>query len=424
MVVVGPAIPAAQAAPLRDISFTASVPGEAVALVHATCASCDWGVRGREAVALRLALDGQYSQHLILARGAEEPDYPVLLGPVTAGTHRLTIDVDDRLSRAAPDALGAVAAEVEVLGADDPEYAALARTPILHARPDTIGRCSDLPVLAWYEVLPTPRGRRFKYSFVFTNEDGGTPADRLMATWGRTTDIEYVYAVEVDGAGAVIEEHIQAEHHTEPAFTGRREGGHPLLWVSTTNNMVGESGTTSVRYRPRPERLDLTDRVREVIMDRHPWTWRVMAGELQREDKIAAGAAPGSATIPDVRGFTFVDACTDAATVAMSLGVAVPDGRGGTRWIDSDRGVPGFRIGRAGCVRVAIPTGEAATPVTAVRFHAYATTETPAGVERVHVTRINGVFGLDAHYLPRPVTCGWSGSLEVKVGGSAERACN
>ena len=47
-----------------------------------------------------------------------------------------------------------------------------------------------------------PRGERLRYSVVFSNEDGGTPSDRLMATWGRLTDIEYVYAVERDTDGA------------------------------------------------------------------------------------------------------------------------------------------------------------------------------------------------------------------------------
>ena len=57
----------------------------------------------------------------------------------------------------------------------------------------------------WYEIEPTPRGTRYRYSVIFTNEDGGTPADRLMATWGRTTDIEYLYSVEVDASGAIVD---------------------------------------------------------------------------------------------------------------------------------------------------------------------------------------------------------------------------
>ena len=43
----------------------------------------------------------------------------------------------------------------------------------------------------------------YRYSVIFSNEDGGTQTDRLMATWGRTTDIEFVYGVEVDGSGRI-----------------------------------------------------------------------------------------------------------------------------------------------------------------------------------------------------------------------------
>ena len=73
--------------------------------------------------------------------------------------------------------------------------------PIVYARPNTVGKFTDLPLLMWYEIVPTPRGRQFRYSVIFSNEDGGTQTDRLMATWGRTTDIEFVYGVEVDDAG-------------------------------------------------------------------------------------------------------------------------------------------------------------------------------------------------------------------------------
>ena len=66
------------------------------------------------------------------------------------------------------------------------EYVAQSMAPILHARPNTVGRFTDLPILMWYEVVPTARGQQYRYSVIFTNEDGGTETDRLMATWGRT----------------------------------------------------------------------------------------------------------------------------------------------------------------------------------------------------------------------------------------------
>jgi hypothetical protein len=37
-----------------------------------------------------------------------------------------------------------------------------------------------------------------QYSIIWSNEDGGTNTPQLMARWGRSTDIEWIYRVEVD----------------------------------------------------------------------------------------------------------------------------------------------------------------------------------------------------------------------------------
>src|SRR5688500_2188467 len=111
----------------------------------------------------------------------------------------------------------------------------------------------------WYEIEPTAGGKRYRYSVIFSNEDGGTPGDRLMATWGRTTDIEYVYSVEVGNDGTIRAEDMQGPDHKILPFAGKREGRHPLLWVSTDNNMVLDTGATTVRYAPVPIAVNLTD---------------------------------------------------------------------------------------------------------------------------------------------------------------------
>ena len=154
----------------------------------------------------------------------------------------------------------------------------------------------------WYEVEPTARGTRYRYSVIFTNEDGGTPADRLMATWGRTTDIEYLYSVEVDRAGAILDEDMQGPKHEILPFRGRREARHPLLWVSTENNMVLDSGTTTVRYAPAPVAFPLRDVSREAVMDAHPWLYELAAqgAGARRQDRRgrAAGQRADSRSAP------------------------------------------------------------------------------------------------------------------------------
>ena len=206
----------------------------------------------------------------------------------------------------------------------------------------------------WYEIEPSARGTRYRYSVIFTNEDGGTPADRLMATWGRTTDIEYVYSVELDNKGEILDDDIQGPRHEILPFNGRREGRHPLLWVCTSNNMVLPQGATRVRYAPAPVPFPLRDVSREAVMDAHPWLYEVMARELTREGKIAADPEPGRGTIPDPRRFAIVEACGALEEKALAFAIRV-----GTQWISSDRDRIQYRIVRDGCFRAAIPLPQA-----------------------------------------------------------------
>src|SRR4051812_35555514 len=78
----------------RTLEFNAAAAGEAVATIAAGCARCDWSAAGREAALLEITMDGRYSQHLALTRGAAPSEYAVMLGPVEAGTHRVTIARD------------------------------------------------------------------------------------------------------------------------------------------------------------------------------------------------------------------------------------------------------------------------------------------------------------------------------------------
>ena len=399
-------------------TFDAAAAGEAVATIRAACARCDWGEPGREAAAVRVSLDGRYSQHLLLARGAAPADYRVTLGAVTAGRHTLQIERDAELSaKQAGPASFKVDAVAVLAGARD-DAVAQSMAPFLYARPNTVGRFTDLPILMWYEIVPTPRGRQFRYSVIFTNEDGGTATDRLMATWGRTTDIEFVYGAELDVAGRLVAEEFQGPGHEVPAFRGRHEGTHPLLWVSTDNNMVSESGSTDVRYAPAPERFDLTNVSREIVMDRHAWSYALTGVEMKREGKVADDAAPNSGRIPDLRRYAFVEACGEVGTSALAFALDI---RG--EWIASDRGVPQFRIVRDGCFRAAVPLppGAQARDIRAIRASAHerapADGQPPPRPSPVHLTRINTVFMLDAHYAPGPPLFHWEGAATIAPGG-------
>jgi hypothetical protein len=404
---------------------------EAVATVRAGCERCDWGQPGRESVALTIALDGRYSQHLQLVLGEAPADYHIALGHLSKGLHRLTIDRDPALSAA-----GAGPATIDVtdvrfyIPGRSADYTALSMAPIVYARPNTVGKFTDLPLLMWYEVLPVPRGREFRYSVIFSNEDGGTQTDRLMATWGRTTDIEFIYGVTVDDAGNVLREEFQGPGHEVPAFRGQHEGRHPLLWVSTDNNMVSESGPTAIRYQPMPEKFDLTNQAREAVMDANPWTYAIASVEMRREGKIADDPPPGLNKIADPRRFVFVEACGTVGNAALAVSVGTlnrqsqSQSQSALTWTPSDRGLPQYRIVRDDCFTIAtpLPAGTHAPDIRALRVHAF---ERPAAEGKASVaaaavrfSRINTVFMLDERFLPGPSILHWEGSVAIPVGGA------
>ena len=435
-------------------AFSVDRPSEVLAVIHAGCARCDWGEIDREAVSLRLSVDGTYAQHLVLSRGAAPVDYRVRLGTLGAGRHELRVERDARMSAkaAGPATIDVTAVEALAQGSGD-AFTAQSMAPIVYARPNTVGRFTDLPLLMWYEIEPTPRGRLFRYSVIFSNEDGGTRTDRLMATWGRTTDIEFVYGVEVDAAGGVLAEQFQGPGHEVPPFTGRHEAGHPLLWVSTDNNMVSESGPTRMRYAPEAVKFDLTNVAREVVMDANPWTYAIASVEMRREGKIAADAPPGLNTIDDPRRFVYVEACGEVGNAALALAIgSVASGvrrqpkpvavRGVRRqpdpapvrgvrlqpdlpliWTPSDRGLRQYRIVRDGCFRIAtpLPSGTRASDIRALRVQAFerppADGAAQAAVDPVRLMRINTVFMLDEHFLPGPSILKWEGPVMIRAGG-------
>lgn len=431
--------PARAQAARHEHAFALDTPAEVLASVEAACERCDWGVAGRESKALRLEVDGRYSQHLLLVRGAAAAPYRVSLGALGPGAHRLTLAED--ASWAAPRAGRASVAKVtiEAIAESDPRHALFAHSPIVYARPNTVGRFTDVPLLTWVEEDPRPAGRRLRYSVAFSNEDGGTPAGRLLATWGRLTDLEYALGVELGADGRVLSAEYQGKDHQILPFSGRREGGHALLWDVTDNNMLAEEGATSVRFAPAPIPFDLTGTSREAVMDAEPWTYAVSSAEARREGRVKDRARPGDKEIVDPRRYLYLEACAETRDVGLTFGVGV-SGRSGVRFVDSDGGKGKFLILRSpdhfpnGCFRAAVPLPKGARPdqVRALRFRARTrpTREgepaLPKGSGSARLLRVNKVFVLGDDDQPRPSLFSWTGeltlvpegpALELRIGG-------
>lgn len=432
----GPA--AGREVPVATTAIRLDGPAEVALAITAACRAASGARAGQEGAVVRLTVDGRYSQHLVLSRGVEPAPYRVVLGELEAGPHQVAVSVERACPGGSPGDLAVERIEPTAVPAGAAGYQALAHSPFVHARPGTVERFSDIPLLMWYATEPSPRGTWIRYSVIFSNEDGGTPADRLMATWGRLTDIEYVYGVELDAAGRILAEEYQGPDHKFLPFAGERVGGHPVLYVVTDNNMVSDRGAATERFALAPIPFEIRERSREVVMDAHPWLYRVSAEEAMREGRVETFPLPGGGKVPDPRRFVYVEACAQGenATIAFDAGFA---GEGGAMtWAASDAGGPDFRVTvgsrrqgterPGGCFRAAVAAPAGAGPLLALRWRAYprppAKDEPPPAPDTVHarLTRVTRVFQLDDEYVPGPDLFTSSQALELAIGGTPTEA--
>jgi len=393
-----------------DRWFPLTRAGEVVATISAGCARCDWSAAGREAVLLEVRVDGRYSQHVALTRGGGPvADYPIVLGALPPGEHHFVVSRDAARSAAGAGPVTFSSVTFRLFEPDSPEYPWISHAPILRARPGTVEKFSDFPLVMYAEQnVNGESGSRYalQYTVIFTNEDGGTPTDRLMATWGRTTDIEFIYGL-TDSSPA--REEIQAEGHKWIDFKGPREAAHPIVWVSTMNNMVADHGPDDmIRFAPAPQMVSLAGTSREKVMDENPWMYAVTSAEMEREHRVDPAATPGSGRIVDPRRYVTVEACGEVKDATLAFDIGFRDASGTMRRIGTDTD-PRFRIARGGCFRGGAPLPEGTTidKVMEIGVRAYTRAPRPgeaplpAGAGSVVITDLTKVFMLDERFEPR-----------------------
>jgi len=335
----------------RRAEFSAT-PGM-MAVLSATVADSCPSPPPRRVSVWSIWIDGARSHEILLFPGAGPPRYDSLLGPLGVGRHSVELRPSEFWAPAGCVTLQRV--EVKAVDALAPAFAMYRHAPVLELRADTIGEESDLPLYAYAEPVEGNGGAGWRYTVVFSNEDGGTPTRALLARWGRTTDIEQVYEVTAS-AGGVVREEFQGPDHATRAFTGRRQGEAPVLLVATLNNMVLDRGRSLAAVRPVPELVDLSRATRESTMDRRPWVYRVMANELEAEGRIADDAplddqwprvAPGPASHVYVEARLRLD---------RAVAVAWVTDRAGRRFWSHYGKLP-LAVDRNGWVRSAVALG-------------------------------------------------------------------
>ncbi len=399
---------------LIEKTFKFESEAEAVLKLNASSPGANWAVKGSEAATVTLEIDGKYNQDIILFSGAENFDYRVLPGRLSAGEHQLRVALN--ASQSAPNASKAVinaAAIAPKIQGNSQEPLAFAHAPILYARPDTVGKFSDVPLLMWYEIIKDGSAQTIRYSIIFTNEDGGTQTAALMARWGRVTDIEWICEVKLDEQGKVLSEVFQGTNHRTLPFTGRHEAQHPVYIVASRNNNFSDQlpeTLPALRFALAPVAFDTANNSREVLMDQNPWTYRLMYEEMLREGKIAndsevIGAAGLGIKMLDPRRYLYFDGASINTNSALSFAVKL---KGDAHWYASDLGQSYFRIDRSGWFRstVRLPKISNTNKIEQIVVRCEALPDTQSRKQDFKpeptcaIETINKVFLLDEKFMP------------------------
>lgn len=392
---LGPDAPAATGAERPGLAVRMDTPAEAEVVVHLEVEDRTPLDEPHTVTAATLQIDGKANQEILLLPGSGRDRYEALVGPLPAGRHLLEVRPSDFWP--ADPRLAWKRLDARAVAPGDPDHEVLRLSPRFWLRADTVGETTDLPLLLYVEEEAAGADRRLRYTVVFSNEDGGTPARALLARWGRATDIELAYEAVVAPDGSLAAERFQGTDHDLRPFKGRRAGAHPVLLVATLNNLFLDRGRSGALVSPVPARVRADAGTRESVMDAHPWTYRVMAKELEREGKIAPGrGVKRDQVVDDPRRYVYAEARLrlEGAAVAARAGLADGSAR------SSHGGDPRLAIARDGWVRTAIPLGESEAPLAAVSWECLTRENDPDDARcEIEATR---AFRLDASFRPGP----------------------
>ncbi|HKV43141.1 MAG TPA: hypothetical protein VJT32_00470, partial [bacterium] len=376
-------------------AFVVGSPGEAWASLTLAAPGTSW--RDARVAVVEIEVDDRDRQEVILAGGDEPTEYLRLLGRLAAGSHRLRLRIQPDLT--SPDAAAVTVDRVQTrfVGDEDPAAPVWRHAPVVHYRAVTSpldSLTSDTPLLLFYRTGSDAHGTVIEYHLIFSHEDAGTDLPGLLARWGHTVDIEWVFRVTLDGTGRPVREEVQGpEHRTLRYAGGRALGGHPVLQVATLNGTVTDQVRSCFWGALAPACAQPEGEPREGVLQRFPWIYRVSALEVLRQVPLD-DPSPDSRGPADLRSYVYVQWKRPPGP-ETPLEAAV---RVGGNWYASAWGQPDLAFAgpdaESTAVKVPIGTDEAA--ITGIALRALEPPGAPLAVRLVRA------FLLDDRYGPRP----------------------
>lgn len=396
----------------RVLPVHVRAPGEGVLHLTMSAPGTDWVSSSATSVVVDATVDNGPTQSFVLFAGAQRYTYSGFTGALTRGFHRLALTVRGDLS--APPRTDAFArlqrASLDVVTPRDPGYLAIAHAPVVYGR--SVNAHSDTPLLAYVQQSALAGGAtKLSYTQFWSNEDAGTGVlpFLLWSEFGRTTDIESSIELTLAPDGTVTNatyqtcaqcppnypENQTGLDHSFVPFTGSYYAGtHPILRVSTGNNVFSQVGTTPFRFQPALSPPPPPGEVREEAMDAYPVDWRVMADEMRRE-QVSFTTDPTSIAAGDARQYAIVDIDTTpqhASEVVVEIQLS-----GDPTWYRNDGNTP-FKVYTGGHSRTAVKLPLDWESRTITGFRLVLVPATAGATPTVSVGRIE-VLGLDAAYV-------------------------
>jgi len=272
-----------------------------------------WEETNNESAVLTIFIDGVYNNDIVIYNGSESHNYQQIIGDsLSIGTHTLDLYFD--YNKSSPLASNILIENKDIISLDNTniDSDAFKYSPILYGRNIFAWNESnhtDIPLILYYDVSYEDNLKTIKYSIIFSNEDSrvGIGLSDMMLSWGRTTDIEWIYEVSLNSQGDIINEIFQGASHTPTIFNGNKLNNHPYLINATANCNFSDTGISDYIFFLTPLNINSEGHTREYIMDQNPWSYKIMGQELINEDKYEEEQNPLNWEISDVRNYLYIE---------------------------------------------------------------------------------------------------------------------
>ena len=282
-------------------------------LLDITCSSnTSWQESQNESSILSIYIDGEYNQDIILFNGSEDHVYKQSIGFLQEGNYEINFLFN--YQKSSQNASIITINNYLLYNASDIniDNDIFKYSPIVYGRnifSDNESNHTDIPLLMYYDISHNTESKTITYGIIFSNEDSrvGIGLSDMMLSWGRTTDIEWVYTIVINQQNEIVSEVFQGASHITTDFNGEKFGTHPYLINATANCNFSDTGTSNYKLFLSPNNSINGDHTREDLMDQNPWTYKIMGQELINENKYEENQDPTHWELSDIRNYIYLE---------------------------------------------------------------------------------------------------------------------